>query len=180
MQLTIDQYYWICDEVLPPPSLLCDWCITTTAGAYNHGHPLLVNSKTHSRGQPEPHKIHKRQGDSNRDNCDVVVHDELCTNGYYQDTVNVYQRCNKSYLATEIQAFCIPSFMGGYCLRKQQSTLERNVTRICGSTSSTCSQECRDVLISTRSELGCCIQSAYRQYCANIVQSHPLCLLPVV
>ncbi len=147
--------------------LLLQYCVSvvciasSTAGYYNHGHPLLINTKTHSQGQPQPHKIHKRQGDPNRDDCDVVVHDEFCTNGYYQDTVNVYQRCNESYTATEIQAFCIPSFMGGYCLHKQYNQLERNVTRVCGSSSSTCSQECRDVLISTRSELGCCIQSAY-------------------
>ncbi len=131
--------------------LLLQYCVSVVC--------IASSTAGSSQRQPEHHRIHRRQGDSNQDDCDMVVHDELCTNGFYQDVVNVYQRCNDAFRSTIFQDYCTPNSMGGYCFFSQYNPLERNVRRVCASSNSTCSQECRDLLISTRSELGCCIQS---------------------
>ena len=144
-------------------------CITSSARSYNHGHPLPINTKTHSQGQPEPHKIHKRQGNSNQDElCEMVVKDESCTGGYFQAFANLHQRCNYSHEAFYVQVLCTPNSRGGYCT-EHTYYFESNAERVCNSSSSSCSQECRNALIVGRYELGCCIQRFYND---SSVPSH--------
>ena len=142
-------------------------CITSVVGSYNHGHPLLINAKTHFQGRPEPHKIFKRQ--ANFRQCDMVLLKELCTNGAYQDYASVFQRCNDSTTAYLFQTICTPNSMGEVCA--DDIFLQKGIKRVCSDSNSTCSSDCKDLLNSTRSELGCCIASIYNDSTTPLLYS---------
>ncbi len=92
----------------PPPVCKCTECCRIL-------HPLFMNTKTHSHGQPQPHRVYKRQGNSDeietsfseREQCDQIIHENSCTSGLYQDYVSLNERCNRSgLLSTYIQSAC--------------------------------------------------------------------------
>ncbi len=146
----------------PALLLLCmsALCITSIAGFYNQEHPLLMNAKTRSQGQPEPHKIHKRQGDSNQDDvCSRVLTSEVCNSGYYQELAGVSLLCNSSVFAESLTLFCAFDQMNEFCGDIVKFDLVSDIEILCNSFISSCSQECRDHLMRTRSELGCCVNA---------------------
>ncbi len=145
-------------------------CIMSAAGSYNHGHPLLMNTKTHS---PEPHKIHKRQDYSDQDRlCLPVIAAAGCENGLYQEYASLSQRCNASDDAQVLQDTCSRNSMGNYCGSIDIDPLETNIGRVCG-ISSTCSFECRNLLVSARNRLGCCV-SAYNNSVSEFAYAYSL------
>ena len=129
--------------------------ITSTAGSYYHGHPHLIDTNTHSEGQLEPHKIFKREGGFNQYlMCNPIVESESCTNGQSQEIARMSQRCNDPLKARKYQNGCMQNDMGNYCGMDAGSQRSK-INRACKSSLS-CSSECKEVLLSTRSELGCC------------------------
>ena len=127
-------------------------CIMSTAGY------LLKNAKAYIKSQPDAHKIYKREDDQQ---CDQVLHDALCKNGYTQELRHLAQRCNYSHYAQSFQDACKRNSMGLLCI-----FLERVITSlegVCNASSSTCSSECKDQLIKTRTQLGCCV-NAFNDY----------------
>ena len=129
--------------------------ITIGAGFQYH-EKLLVNTKTHSQGH---HKINRRQSIEHRECYKSVVHGEFCNSGAFQDYASVFQRCNDSASANFFQAACTQNSMGKFCT--EDTRLKEDIKNACNSSNSSCSSECRDLLITIRSELGCCIESLY-------------------
>ncbi len=127
-------------------------CITTTAGFYNHGHPLLVNTKTHSQG---PHKLFKRDDDPSQQphQCADLIIAEACTNGLYQDYASLLERCNEPIEAKSLQDGCTLNSEGKYCGSMDVYETKENIEEIC---KTPCSPDCKNLLSRTRSELGCC------------------------
>lgn len=154
--------------------LLCatKLCRTGIVEYYYNGHSFLMNMAYDSQEQPGLHRIHRRQDDSDL-LCSNIVHDELCTNGQAQDYVDVYQNCNISQASSVAQIFeelCTPNSRGGYC--PFRSTLQ--LGDICDTTNFNCSSECRDFLMRTRSELGCCIASIYNDSATAALYNYTL------
>ena len=114
--------------------------------------PHLQNVLAYNQRQPEPHRIQKRQADSEEVRCRNVILNEICTNGLYQDFSDVVRGCGQD---TEFpHARCTQNFLGGFC----DDDKYYNIERVCNSP---CSPECRELLVSAGSELGCCIASIY-------------------
>ena len=132
-------------------------CSTSATRSYDHRQPLLANIKTHLVRQSKFHKF-KRQVEDNH--CDALAREVFCTNGFYNGYANVLQRCNYSESATYFQDICTPNSMGRFCIADTY-TLQKDFESACDSSNSTCNSECRDVLVSIRSEEGCCIASIY-------------------
>ena len=138
--------------------------ITSSAGSQYHEH---MDMKTHSQARPEIHVINRRQVGSSQ--CYKLAVHELCTNGAFQDYASVFQKCNDSAIANALQAQCKQNSMGRFCT--EDVSLKEDIKNACNNSSnSSCSSECKDVLITIRSELGCCIASLYND--SNVVISH--------
>ncbi len=120
-----------------------------------------MNMKTHSQGLHKIHKrLDKRQGDPDQDSvCGPVIASESCTNGYAQDLVNVAQQCNNSELAQAFHGACERNSNGIYCAGASvmDFQFQNNFFEICDSINQSCSSDCRNLLISARNQLGCCI-----------------------
>ena len=122
-------------------------------------YPPLQNEEIHYQRQSGPHRIQKRQADFYLDECENVIHYDFCTNGLYQDYSDVSQMCSSyAYFDTEIYTICILNSTGGSCVYHRIYTIKYNIERECDSP---CSPECRELLVSARSELGCCIASIF-------------------
>ena len=132
-------------------------CTSSTTGSHNHGLPLLINTKTHSQRQPEPHRIYKRQEDLIQDGiCNQEVIAEVCDNGIYQEYANILLECNEVDLAREVSNDCKSNTMGTFC-GELEYLLHVNVDGVCSRFSSICSSECEDLLMTVRDQLGCCV-----------------------
>lgn len=79
--------------------------------------------------------------------------------------------CLQDYDLLDTAECCHCSFMGEFSANVGVSS--DTVKAVCGSSSSSCSSECRDLLISTCSELGCCISSIYNDSTSPAFQPAP-------
>ena len=111
---------------------------------------------TASRGLSQPHHLHKRQDDSS-EACKQVVFNDECTSGYYQDSATLSLECNDNETAEIVQKACESTPSGTRCAALDNDELEPAVTTACGSSPTTCSSDCQDLLTTTRADLGCCI-----------------------
>ncbi len=139
----------------PALLLLCATalCITSTAGSYNHGHPLL----TPSHGQSN--NIHKRQIEVNQlRECLRIISQEQCTNGLLHT-----EKCKFS---SAVQLSFSSSNRKGdlqtklYCILAVTYAVNDigTIVRECSADpSSVCTPRCKNLLTLIRSELGCCI-----------------------
>ena len=117
----------------------------------------ILHITTASRGLPQPHHLHKRRGESGDNSCAVALIAETCSSGYDQGRANVELECNQSAAAENIQRSCQSSSSGTICGGVDTSTLFQTVNATCGSSPTTCSSDCQDLLNTTRAELGCCL-----------------------
>lgn len=110
---------------------------------------------TASKGLPQPHHLHKRQiiGDT----CSIGTINNICTSGYYQGYANVALECNRRSIAESIEKSCRSSESGTLCGAVETYDVQVAINDACGRSPTTCPDECRDILISTRAQLGCCI-----------------------
>ena len=111
---------------------------------------------TASRGLPQPHHLHKRQDDSS-EACGQAVLNDVCTSGYYQDYATLSLECNDRETAEILLKGCQSSPSGTFCTFLDTEELEPAVTTACGSSPTTCSSDCQDLLTTTRADLGCCV-----------------------
>ena len=111
---------------------------------------------TASKELPQPHHLHKRQDDSS-EACDQAVLNDVCTSGYYQDYATLLLECNGRETAKILQKGCQSSPSGTFCALINNDELGPAVTTACGSSPTTCSSDCQDLLTTTRADLGCCI-----------------------
>ena len=111
---------------------------------------------TASRGLPQPHHLHKRQ-DNSFEACFRVQLNDQCTSGYYQDFATLSLKCSDRETAESIQRACQISPSGARCGLLNNDELGSAVTTTCGSSPTTCSPDCQDLLTTTRADLGCCI-----------------------
>ena len=125
-------------------------------GYYNHKPSLLTDKNIHLL-KYHNHEVYKRQGDSQYQDtiCFDIVLARACTNGLLQEQACAVQRCNRLELAQEIQDLCRRNSRGSYCGEVDIFMINDNIRRVCVSSDSNCSSECRYFLLSTRSQLGC-------------------------
>ena len=120
-------------EKMERSPLLLFACVNIIFALHDHGHPL-----------------HKRQLGP----CLDIAVRELCTGGTYQDWATLALRCNDSEMAHSLQDGCSINSMGRFCLEPDLT----HISDRCGISPTTCSPECRDLLTTTRAELGCCVK----------------------
>ena len=113
---------------------------------------------TASRGLLQPHHLNKRQADS-EDACTAGTIEDLCTSGYYLTYANVLLECNQLSTALVIQDGCQSTGTGKLCGTFNTYQIGSSILSVCGRFPSNCSQDCRDLLVSARAELGCCISN---------------------
>ena len=118
---------------------------------------VAMSIATASRGLPLPHHLHKRQDDSSEACDQQAVFNDECTNGYYQDYATLLLERNEREIAESIQKSCRSSPSGTLCGNLDNNELGPAVTTACGSSPTTCSSDCQDLLTTTRADLGCCI-----------------------
>ena len=100
--------------------------------------------------------IQKRQVDGNdrAELCESVLGDFLCTSGVYQAYADLMLQCSMPEGAVGLQTFCRTNRAGDRCTWAQRNRLGD----ICAeSFDDVCTTECRNQLVQTREELGCCI-----------------------
>ena len=91
------------------------------------------------------------------DPCTAGMLYSQCTSGYYQNEVNISLACNSREIAEFYQKNCQSSSSGLLCGAVQTYTsLEEPITTTCGSSPTSCSSDCQDLLTTIRAELGCC------------------------
>ncbi len=90
--------------------------------------------------------------------CKQAFDEEACTNGYYQEYTRIVQHCLDGpprLDARTTQEACQRNEMGLHCGSFDTFFLLDSIPY--GLCESGCSPECRDLLISTRNKLGCCV-----------------------
>ena len=108
-----------------------------------------------------PYSRHKRQVEDfdQLRRCQGIIYDQQCNNGQAQETVNLGLRCNLPSLAIQAQNVCRRNSDGLYCglainyIYEVDSIEETCATAI----TSSCTTQCRDLLMFIRNELGCCV-----------------------
>ncbi len=156
----------------PALLLLCATalCITSTAGSYNHGHPLL----TPSHGQSN--NIHKRHIEVNQlRECLRIISQVQCNNGLSQETVNLALQCNPP-LAEDLAMDCAQNSVGDYCALAWTYT-ETDIGTIVKECStdalSPCTPRCKNLLTLIRSELGCCVNLFFNNSASSFFTPGP-------
>jgi hypothetical protein len=151
-------------------------CITIVAASYSHGYLLHMSASL--KGLSQPH-VAKRQ--TNQDVCLNVLSNEVCTNGFYEDYAYVATQCSESSTAQNLQDLCSRNSMGTICATVNEPD-RFPIQRACDS-STTCSNQCRDLLNDVRNRLGCCVsvynstdypQSIYRYSLWSMCNVEPI------
>lgn len=139
-------------------------CIALVTGLCSHDHHSLL--MTHSQGLLQSYNLQKRQaglwfGDSEQ--CDQIRLQNGCTNGLFQDLVNLANQCRTSlslsFVSTTYQNICKINSMGRYCGAYVATLYPQFVEGVCYSATTNCSSDCRELLITTRDRVGCCINA---------------------
>ncbi len=130
---------------------------TATAGYENFISPLpMETARRFSTIHEElgSHKMIKRQAVSDTEEfCCRVQTEELCSNGFYQDWINIIFECNEPE-ALDLHKGCQIDSEGEYCLFKQG----RYNQTLCKTGSSNCTQECKEHLVDIQNNIDdCCI-----------------------
>lgn len=135
---------------------VCVLCFKSTSGSYSSP---LRKTKTPSVGAHSG--MYKRQNspDSDQTNelCSRVLLTTACTNDEIQELANFYQQCNFSSNVQGIENVCAYNSMGKYCGEFDTE----DVLSTCDLFASNCSSKCRNVLIRSRYQLGCCANITY-------------------
>lgn len=120
-------------------SVLLLLCVSAlTAESYRHDHPL-----------------HRRQASQEGDICALIGVTEICSNGYLQEYADLLGQCNLTdVFAGLVQDSCRRNSIGSFCVVLEPGI---DVDTVCGNSPTTCTPECRDHLITTRDQLGCCV-----------------------
>ena len=100
---------------------------------------------------------HKRQSDSN--NCHTVQMTNICTSGYQEDYAYIVGQCSDFSLERTIRNACRMNSNGDVCAIFDTHTELQELDIACASslTTSTCTQECGDIITTTRNRYGCCV-----------------------
>lgn len=112
---------------------------------------------------------------------------KMCNNGYYQEYINTLLQCNEVQSATEEQRECQTNSLELVCTNSLLGGLSYAMKRVCGSSPTSCTPECRDFLTAIRATLGCCISDysvslslwslcdvkPVTEECASTVTLHP-------
>lgn len=128
--------------------------IKTAVGSYSYS-LLSIGGRAGSKGQPEPHRLHKRQ--AGIEQCSAIVLEEECNGGLLQEEANLLLRCNLAQSAEFVSFICQRNSRGDYCSLVGIGLSDMDV---CASFNGTCTLQCKDQLVFIRDQLGCCI-SAY-------------------
>lgn len=111
---------------------------------------------TASKGLQHSHHLKKRQ-DGSDDTCNIGTLNNICTSGYQQGYATVSLECNQRFLAVSIQEGCQTSESGTPCGAVDTYEINLNINTVCGRSPTSCTSDCRDLLTTTRAQLGCCI-----------------------
>ena len=108
-----------------------------------------------------PYSRHKRQVEDfdQLRRCQGIIYDQQCSNGQAQETANLGLRCNLTSLAIQAQNVCRRNADGLYCGLAIHYIYEvDSIEEICATAiTSSCTTQCRDLLMFIRNELGCCV-----------------------
>ena len=133
-------------EIIPFLLLVCAGflCVRTTASS--------------SDSHPEPAQLqpHKRQADQGQVCNDVIV-SQQCVSGHTEAYAQLVYQCGGSgwSLARTLESSCRANAMGQFCGVIDVYSLTNSAQSACSTTP--CSSECRDLLISAKEQLGCCL-----------------------
>lgn len=121
---------------------------------------------TISAGMME-HRPHKREhlppelDQEGQNICSGFVLGAQCTSGYFQEYIDFAAKCNDIGIYRTIAAsgYCDVNAMGEICtaLIEEAIIAERNASRVCGTSPTTCSSDCRDLLVTIHDRQGCCV-----------------------
>jgi len=109
------------------------------------------------------HNLHKRQTPSDESGCDAVIAEGQCTSGYFEEYIHIASYCNNTVTAELLRYSCQQNSMGEFCAALSVTSNRLPITMeafdACGgyNTTTDCSPEYRQALISTRDRLGCCL-----------------------
>ena len=111
-----------------------------------------------------PYSRHKRQVDFDQlRRCQGISQDQLCNNGLLQEGADLALRCNLASAAVSIQDSCRRNSDGLYCsLAITYINEVNNIEASCATAlTSSCTAQCRNLLMLIRNELGCCINLVF-------------------
>lgn len=99
------------------------------------------------------HVLHKRQADQR---CGLVALTEICSSGFTRDISIHLLQCGLTEAAVLGQLQCQLNSMGVPCASFDTDLHSQAIAMGCSSPTN-CTSECRDLLNTTRNQLGCCV-----------------------
>ena len=134
--------------------------IHNIAGYGNSIYSPFVDAAIKSKGHVEYHKIHKRQVNSDQyRRCYGTILPQFCTNGLGQEFADLALQCGESSTVQDLFSLCQRNPMGVYCGGIATGRELYDISAAC--TENNCTSQCRNLLINTRNEFGCCINVLY-------------------
>ena len=121
---------------------------------------------TSAAGSKE-HGLHKRNYLTEEQSviCFSILSTEYCTNGYNQEYADIGRQCNQG-IYMDLEEDCAVNAMGDICNSVIIAVIsDSQLLLVCGGRfPTTCTPECRHLLTTIRSELGCCANKFYDNY----------------
>ena len=133
--------------------------IHNNAGYGDSIYSPFVDAAIKSKGEVEYHKIHKRQADPDQyRRCQGTIWTQQCTSGLIQELADLALQCGQFQAAQYSFNGCQRNPMGVYCgiAVGHEITGEKDAI-LAACRGSICTQQCRNLLMNIRNELGCCI-----------------------
>ena len=104
-------------------------------------------------GHSQPQKRQAPAPDQDQ-TCNNVIRSQQCISGHDQAYANLYYQCGYSIYAIGSESSCRANALGQFCGTFDVYSLRNSIESTCSSTP--CTAECRDLLVSIKNQFGCC------------------------